>query len=456
MKILLLNPPAQSLYLRDMYSSTKSKWGYSWPPTDILLLSGILCREHEIQLLDANILKLSPEEALLKIDKDINVVVFMIGSSSLYSDIEFIRKLKEKIPNIKAIGTGGCLLHKPEFFLERFVEIDAVLLNFVTNSILDYLNNKSDIKNLVYRKDNKIINGGNYFPKNNFIVPIPRHELLPINKYILPHGKRNPITSVLTSFGCPYKCSYCVVQNIEYLARNIENVLEELRYIEKLGIKEIIFRDNTFGVNKERTKELCRKIIQEKIDISWVCDSRVDVLNDKELLLLMKKSGCHTIHFGLESGDDEILKKYNKGITQEDMKKTFALCRDVGIKTMGYFIIGLPGENKESIIKTILLAKNLDCDYASFNIPIPIYGTKLREEAIKNKWINDNVDVFDGSFFPVIETEDLTTRDVWSLRNLAIRRFYLRPRFIFKKLVGIRSMSDLLFLLKNFKLLYSK
>src|SRR3989339_637494 len=409
MKILLLNPPAQSLYLRDMYSSTKSKWGYSWPPTDILLLSGILCREHEIQLLDANILKLSPEEALLKIDKDINVVVFMIGSSSLYSDIEFIRKLKEKIPNIKAIGTGGCLLHKPEFFLERFVEIDAVLLNFVTNSILDYLNNKSDIKNLVYRKDNKIINGGNYFPKNNFIVPIPRHELLPIN-----------------------------------------------RYIEKLGIKEIIFRDNTFGVNKERTKELCRKIIQEKIDISWVCDSRVDVLNDKELLLLMKKSGCHTIHFGLESGDDEILKKYNKGITQEDMKKTFALCRDVGIKTMGYFIIGLPGENKESIIKTILLAKNLDCDYASFNIPIPIYGTKLREEAIKNKWINDNVDVFDGSFFPVIETEDLTTRDVWSLRNLAIRRFYLRPRFIFKKLVGIRSMSDLLFLLKNFKLLYSK
>src|SRR3989339_592189 len=424
MKILLLNPPAQSLYLRDMYSSTKSKWGYSWPPTDILLLSGILCREHEIQLLDANILKLSPEEALLKIDKDINVVVFMIGSSSLYSDIEFIRKLKEKIPNIKAIGTGGCLLHKPEFFLERFVEIDAVLLNFVTNSILDYLNNKSDIKNLVYRKDNKIINGGNYFPKNNFIVPIPRHELLPINKYILPHGKRNPITSVLTSFGCPYKCSYCVVQNIEYLARNIENVLEELRYIEKLGIKEIIFRDNTFRVNKERTKELCRKIIQEKIDISWVCDSRVDVLNDKELLLFMKKS--------------------------------FALCRDVGIKTMGYFIIGLPGENKESIIKTILLAKNLDCDYASFNIPIPIYGTKLREEAIKNKWINDNVDVFDGSFFPVIETEDLTTRDVWSLRNLAIRRFYLRPRFIFKKLVGIRSMSDLLFLLKNFKLLYSK
>jgi anaerobic magnesium-protoporphyrin IX monomethyl ester cyclase len=457
MKVMLLNPPAKELYLRDMYSSTKSKWGYSWPPADILMLSGVVGKEHEIQLLDANILGLSFEEALEKIDADIGAVIFMTGSSSLTNDLDFIRQVKKVHPSAKAIGTGGCLLHNSEYFLEKYPVIDAILYNFITYDILDYLSSKEKVDNVIYKKtDGEIIKGEIKLP-SYFQVPVPRHDLLPIEKYNLPHGRRRPITSLVASYGCPYNCAYCVSQNVRYIPRSVDNCLEELRFINKLGIKEVIFRDNTFGVVKEDAKNLCRRIIEEKIDITWVCDSRVNVMNDDELLSLMKSAGCHTIHFGLESGDDKILEKYGKGITHDEMFNTFRLCKKNRIKTMGYFIIGLPGENAESVLKTIELAKKLDCDYASFNVPIPIYGTRLRDEAIREKWIDGGqTEIFDGSYFPTIGTDILPASELWELRNLAIRKFYLRPAYIFKKLSEVRSFYDAKILWQNFKLLFLK
>jgi len=197
-------------------------------------------------------------------------------------------------------------------------------------------------------------------------------------------------------------------------------------------------------------------MIGNKFNFYWSCSSRVDIL-DENLLKLMKQSGCHTIQFGVESGSQKILDRYNKKFTLEQVKKTFSLCHKLGIRTMAHFILGLPGENERTILKTINLAKELKCDFAAFNIASPRIGTELRKEAIKNKWLtSSNLSRTDSSLtYPVIKTEELSPEKLWELRNKAIRDFYFRPSYIMKKILHLNSLNELKILSRQAFLLFS-
>ena len=450
-KILLLNPPGDKLYLRDEYCSAVSKADYYWPPIDLLVLSGILSPHYEIEVIDAIAQKMDYDSCRQYISQNrYSAIVFLTGAASWEKDLAFISRLKTAAKDTKLIGNGDILLAKGKELMARYPAIDAVLLDFTTDDIIKFLKgNFAEIKNMLFRANGKVTTTERIFKSREFSYPVPRHELFPLKYYLLPHGRRFPFTMAIINFGCPFKCDFCIANTLGYKYRNADNALEELRYIRSLGIKEVFFEDFTFEANRKNTEAICRRMIEEKLNLSWICSSRVNTL-DEPLLKLMKQAGCHTVMLGVESGDEALLRRYTKGIRINQIEQAFALCRSLSIKTLGHFIIGLPGETEETIRKTINLAKKINCDYASFNIAIPAFGTKLRREAMEKGYIAKDADVLDSSrAFPTIETEQLSKRKVLYWRNRAIREFYFRPGYILRRLLIARTLYEWKILFKN-------
>lgn len=450
-KILLLNPPGNKLFQRDMYCSNVSKANYYWPSIDLLILSGILSQKYKIDVIDAIIKRMKPQECLEKIkSQNYKAVIFLTGMASWKQDFEFLSKVKNKNNKPLLIGNGDILLYRAEYFLNRYSFLDAVLFDYTSPDALNYLqNNYKNITSMAFRINGNIELRKRKISSQEFSYPTPLHEKFPLKKYRFAPGKRFPFTTVQTNFGCPYKCSFCIASTLGFKHRALGNVMEELRYIVSLGIKEVFFTDFTFEARRKNTLELCQKMVNERLNLSWVCSSRANTL-DRELLAWMKLAGCHTILIGVESGHEELLKIFSKGITKDQLKKTFSLCREMGIRTLGHFIIGLPGETVETVKKTIEFSKELNCDLASFNIAMPALGTPLREMALKSGWLQEDVLEFDASdSFPVLETPQFSKEQAWKWRNQAVKEFYFRPAYLWKMATSSYSAYQWKMLISN-------
>jgi len=455
-EILLLNPPGDKLYIRDYYCSFSSKADYYWPPQDLIVLSGILNQEFDIQVVDAIINHVKEEECLdIILNSDFKAIIFTTGTSTLSSDLAMMEKVKKK-KDTKIIASAGIMKFIGLEMLKKYDFIDAVLLDYTAQDIILYIKGERSLplKGLIYRKNGQFVESEDKSAMK-FTIPIPRHELFDFKKYRIPIARNFPFTVVVTSLGCPYHCGFCTAGAYGYRVREVDNVIDELKYLSKLGVKEILFQDPTFTINTKRVTELCQKIIENDLKFTWSCNADVKSLNT-EKIKFMKQAGCHTVSIGIESGDDDILKKYAKMISVEQIKEAVELLNKHKIKILGYFIIGLPGEDKESILKTIDLAKQLDIDIASFAIATPDIGTSLREEALEKKWVSTDLESFDSTDFPIIETEKLSKEEVWKLRKKAIREFYVRPSYLIKRLLKIRNFRDLKITVSNALSLFSK
>ncbi len=440
-KVLLLNPPGEKLYQRDMYCSNISKGTYYWPAIDLLILSGILGQSYEVDVLDALIERMSPEDCLAHIlARDYKAVIFLTGSASWPQDLDFVSRIKAKKPGILLLGNGDILLYKAQDFLERYPFLDAVLLDYTSSDILAFLGeDRSSLTAMAYRENGTVVVKHEPVQGAEFSYPVPQHEKFPLRKYLLVHGRRFPFTTVQASFGCPFKCSFCIAATLGYRYRSVDNVLEELHYVASLGIKDVFFTDFTFEVKRNNTLELCQRMVKDKLDLTWVCSSRASTL-DEELISWMHNAGCHTLLLGVESGDEGLLENYSKGVTKDDLRRAFSLCRRCGIRTVGHFIIGLPGETEETAQKTIAFAKELNCDIASFNIAIPAPGTKLRETAIAEGYLKDDGMVFDATdSYPAMETAQFSREQAWKWRKRAVKEFYFRPSYIWRTATTVRS-----------------
>ncbi len=455
--VLLLNPPGDKLYIRDYYCSFSSKADYYWPPQDLIVLSGILSEKYKVEVIDAIINKISKEKCLDKIlNSDYKAIIFTTGTATMTSDMELMEKVKKEKKDIKIIASAGIMKFIYKEFLNTYDFIDGILIDFTEKNILSYIDNdcSKPLGGLVYRKGKELVEYNERLPMK-FTIPVPRHELFDFKKYKIPIARNFPFTVVITSLGCPYNCAFCTAGAYGYRVREVDNVIKELIYLAELGIKEILFQDPTFTINKKRVIELCKKMIDNGLNFTWSCNADIKSM-DEEKIYWMKKAGCHTVSIGIESGDDLILKKYSKMITVEQIRKAINLLNKYKIRILGYFIIGLPGETRESILKTIKLAKSLKIDIASFSIATPDIGTRLRQEAIEKGWIPPDALNFDSSEFPIIETEKLKKEEIWQLRKKAIREFYLRPSYILRRLFQIRSIRDLEITISNAISLLSK
>jgi anaerobic magnesium-protoporphyrin IX monomethyl ester cyclase len=261
-------------------------------------------------------------------------------------------------------------------------------------------------------------------------LPVPMHELLPLDKYREPLIK-GPFTFIVTSRGCPAGCTYCIKHvSYQYSARvrSPELIMEELWRLKELGINNIHMYADLFTVNREQVMELCERMIAEKINIRWMCNSRVDYV-DEEMLQTMGRAGNWMIAWGIESANEEILKHAHKGAYRDKVVRALSWAHAAGIKNWGYFIIGLPGETEETIQETITYAKKLPLDIALFHVAAPYPGTPFFFEVVENGWFRpgtrwEQVDMDKGT---VLDYPGLSAERLLYWQKRAFREWAFRP-----------------------------
>jgi anaerobic magnesium-protoporphyrin IX monomethyl ester cyclase len=256
-------------------------------------------------------------------------------------------------------------------------------------------------------------------------------------------------TAMVSSRGCPYRCTFCLWPDTMYghkfRARSAENVVDEIEQaVRTYGHDEVYFDDDTFTVDRQRVLDICRLIQEPGLhkEVEWIAQCRVDTV-DREMLEAMKAANCGYILYGVESGSLQMLKKMKKGITLDKVRAAFKLTTEVGIKTQAFFLFGIPGETQETIRETIEFAKELNASSTQFAVAIPHPGTALYEECKANGWLTSEVWADYTAESSLIETPWLTADEVEQARTRAYREYYYRPRFIVGEALKIRRVADI-------------
>jgi len=289
----------------------------------------------------------------------------------------------------------------------------------------------SCIKGLVWRRGGEItVNADRPFIHNLDDLPLPRHDLLPLAHYRAPLVG-GPYAFVVTSRGCPGNCRFCI-KHVSYgrsvRFRSAESVLAELERLVGLGVKAVHMYADLFTVNRDHVMGICEGIVERGLKLRWSCNSRVDFV-DQEMLRAMARSGCFMIAWGIESGDERMLRRMLKGVTLDQVEAALLGARRAGIMNWGYFIIGLPGETRESIRRTIDFAKRLPLDLAIFHIAAPHPGTPFFFEVVENGWFRPGTrwEEVDMDLSTVLDYPGLRAEELERWASRAFREWALRP-----------------------------
>jgi anaerobic magnesium-protoporphyrin IX monomethyl ester cyclase len=309
------------------------------------------------------------------------------------------------------------------------------------------------IPGLSYKKDGKYVNN----PEGELIkdldeLPFPAYNLLPVKKYVPTLGsyKRLPAISFVATRGCPGKCTFCLGSYLGGRVRmhSIRYIIDEIKMLQRdFGIREIEFYDDTFTAFKPKVREFCNTIIQEKMDITWVCFARVDFV-DEEILRLMKQAGCHQIMYGIESGNEQILKNIKKMTSLDKAREVVALTKKAGIECRAAFMLGNMGETEETMRQTMDFAKSLDPDIALFNIATPYPGTEMYKWADESGYLKTKDWAKYDLSTAVVELPTVSSQKIEEYYHRAHKEFYGRPGYLFKRLLKIRSITDLIVSMK--------
>ncbi len=301
----------------------------------------------------------------------------------------------------------------------------------------------SRIKGLAWRNGNEIVvNPDRPFIGNLDALPLPMHYLLPLDRYRAPMIK-GPYAFVVTSRGCPAACRFCI-KHVTYgnsvRVRSPENIMQELWLLHDLGIHDVNMYADLFTVSREQVMGLCQLILQEGLKVRWMCNSRVDFV-DEEMLRLMGRAGCWMIAWGIESANEEILRRVRKGYRSEQVERALRWARAAGIKNWGYFIIGLPGETEETIRQTINFAKRLPLDLALFHIAAPHPGTPFFFEVVEQGWFRPGTcwEEVDMDRSTVLDYPDLPAERIEHWARRAFREWALRPGPLWTYLTSMAS-----------------
>lgn len=441
MKILLLNPPGTRRYIRDYYCSHISKGRYYWPPLDLQVLSGHLVQDHEVFVLDAIVEDLSPDEVNQIIEfYNPQVIFFLTGSVSWLEDRLFINKLSRST-RWKTYALGDLAAFEPALCFQYFPFIDGVLSDFLSSAVFHLLAEDECFEGHGFATRSGYKKSG-YTPfpeRGDFDCHLPQFGLFSEKKYHLAHLHYHPFAAVLTDFGCPFTCSFCPYERIPWRKRSTEDLFRELAYHHERGIREIWFKDQSFGANTEHTRHILSRMVRDKLIFSWSCETRIEYLHDS-MLELMAASGCHTVMIGIESATETVRSYYEKKYTDEYIKETITRCHRHNIKVLTHFIIGLPGETISTLESLPRYALSLDSDYATFNIATAEYGTTMREVAIEQHWLDGTVKNLDSSCsYPELRIPALDRTRVWEIHQQALRLFYLRPFYIISYMLSLKT-----------------
>lgn len=461
MKVLLINPPRFNEIVADNPAFIDEERGYN-PPLGLLYLASYLKKNsnHELSVLDAQVDNLSYGDVFSRHIEAINpdvigITVMTFTLVDVVKTLKLIKEVSQKLGKKIIVVLGGPHAH---IFPEETLGLDNV--DFAIKgegevpffSLLEALEGRGDfseIKGLVYREEGKIFNN----PVGDLIenldeLPFPDRELLPVEKYSSLLGAGRIVTTMFTSRGCPFQCTFCDRPHLgkKFRSRSALNVVDEMETCLKLGIEEILIYDDTFTVNRQRVIDICNEIKKRQLKFCWDIRARVDTV-DEEILKQLKSAGCSRIHFGVESGTEKILKVLNKGIHLNQIKKAFKAARNAGIETLGYFMIGAPTETKEDILETINFAKKINPDYVHITILTPYPATEIYRLALAEGVIGDDYWLEfarhpENGVVTHYWDKELSKQELFELLGRFYKEFYGRPSYILKQIIKVRSLKD--------------
>ncbi len=437
--VLIVNPPSPDghVYIRDICRwGRKSREKMVWPQTSLAYLAAMVPDGMSVRIIDAIAEEMSLEEFFEEIRQEQPKIyaTYIIGST-FQTDAQGVQVAKSCGATTVAVGTHVSAV--PANTLEQIPELDFVIRHEPEMSFLDIIQHATaekpleELTGVAYRDTDgqHVTTPDRKLVKKLDELPIPRQHLLPLDKYRMPFlGKR--YTWVLTNRGCPYSCTYCfegVVWGKSVRYRSAESIYEELEYLAEHNVHNVLFLADLFTYDRKGVMKLCDMIIQRGLKVRWTCNSRVDTL-DEEMLVKMKQAGCWLIAFGIESGSQKVLDNVKKDAKVEDATRTINLCKKHGIKTWGYFIIGLPGETRQTVRETIDFAKSIPLDIALFHVAMPYAGTEFYFQSVANGWLNTSEWThFDMNDSAVVGYEDFSADEILKATKQAFREFYFRP-----------------------------
>lgn len=421
------------------------------PPLSLAIIASML-REKLIpfKLFDATALDISPTQIISRLEEEAFkplIIIFCTTTPTIEVDTSMMALIKECFGSV-LIAFGPHTSAVPIASMEKLPALDAVIIGEPEETVLQIAEQSGGrletIHGLCYRKNGQpICNPKRHGVQNLDALPYPAWDLLPIEKYQLPlTGDRYVLVEV--NRGCPFKCDFCVVpitHGHKFRERNPIKVVDEIEFlIHQYNLSAFYLWGDTVTLNKRFMQAFCDEIIKRKLAIKWFSNSRAEVIDSYEFAHKLKESGCWMLAMGVESSSNDIRQRMQKQLQTQQVQRACALLRQVRIKSLAFFIFGHISDTEASMQDTIQFASSLDPDYASFYPAVPFPGTALYEECLANDMLTSNEwSKYEYSHY-VIKTDHLNEYKVMKARSKAYRRFYLRPRFLFRQLKEIKSL----------------
>jgi radical SAM superfamily enzyme YgiQ (UPF0313 family) len=457
MRVFLLNPPPDggiNLVREGRCMQRTSTWTAVWSPITLATCAAILRQEgFEVALTDGSVE--ATDGAAVKnfmAEWQPSLVVINTATSSIEYDLSVAAMVKEACPQAKTMALGIHPSALPDNCFELSGSIDMLSRGEPEYTVRDAaLAMRSDtglqnVQGLSYRQNGEVFhNSPRPFIEDLDALPYPAWDLIDTGLYRMPvTGKR--FLLVGTARGCPYGCKYCtnkVYYGAKVRQRSPGRIADEIEWaIREYGVRDFLFWSESFTNDQQNAIDTAREISRRGLDVSWVCNSRVDTVSD-ELLGAIKQAGCWMIGFGIECGNQEILDTMKKGTTLDQAMQAVKMAHKAGLEVTGHLVLGLPGETEQTMKQTYNFAKSLKLDYAQFYCAVAFPGSRLYEECREAGYFNTNEWSMFEQNYSIINTPTLDSKKVMKARERAALFYYCQPRVIAHNVKKIRSPRDL-------------
>ena len=440
LKTLFLNPPS----FENFDGGASSRWPATreidsfWYPVWLSYPAGMLPGS---RLLDAPPHKVSATETV-QIASHYEFVVLFTSTVGFDSDLQIIRRMKEAKPDLKVAFVGPPVQIKPKESLMASPDIDFIVRGEFDHAVVEFAQGKplGEIAGVSYRKDGQVVHNPSRpaleteeLDRLPFATEVYKRDLV-IENYNVPF-LLHPYVAFYTSRGCPALCTFCLwpqtLSGHAWRVRSSENVAREVRQALQVfpQAKEFFFDDDTFNIRKDRVLELCAKF--KPLGFRWSCTARDH--SDYETLKAMADAGARLLIVGFESGDPQILKNIKKGATVEMARRFAKNCKELGIAIHGDYIIGLPGETKESIERTIEFAKELDSETIQVSIAHAYPGTEFYDYAAQHNYLAAEASADSaGHQLPHLQYPGLELEEMMAAVNRFYDTYYFRRRVVWR------------------------
>lgn len=375
-----------------------------------------------------------------------DVLVISITCPSLGADLRAATRAKELLPGCVTLAKGALFVPQDLRPISECTALDGVLRGECEHTCTEIGQGRpfDQILGLTWRQNGRMVhNPDRPFEENLDALPFPARHLVDNRLYTRP-DTGEPQTTLVTNRGCPHECIYCLAQQVagaKHRRRSPQNIAAEIREcVERHGIRSFLFRSDLFTANRKWVLALCEHLVETGLadQIDWSCNSRVDTI-DEEMARAMRRAGCFMVAFGVESGDDEALRLMKKRATAEDARRAVAVTKRAGLRVSAYFLLGLPWDTRETIRDNIRFACELDPDVAEFFYVYPFPGTELHRQAVEAGLLAPDEIPVEAYGQPAIASLTLTREELRRERLRALRRYYLRPRYILRSLASAPS-----------------